>query len=139
MIYNLVPYTELQNEDWPLVHFAPRELACKHCGQVCVSDDARRAWQSLDMLRHLIKTPIRVTSGTRCYHHNKAVGGAPNSYHLRGCAFDLTSPQFHQLECHVLVYGRECGFSGFGIYRDFIHVDTRSQNRDRTSTIWSRL
>lgn len=31
----------------------------------------------------------RITSGQRSAEHNRAVGGAPNSYHLRGQAYDL--------------------------------------------------
>src|SRR5690606_27853353 len=36
---------------------------------------------------------VRITSARRSPERNKAVGGAPNSYHLRGQAFDLTPPE----------------------------------------------
>jgi hypothetical protein len=35
---------------------------------------------------------LRITSGQRSVSHNAAVGGAPDSYHLRGQAYDLAGP-----------------------------------------------
>ena len=35
---------------------------------------------------------VRITSGRRSPEHNRAVGGAANSFHLRGQAYDLTPP-----------------------------------------------
>src|SRR5215467_13969732 len=35
---------------------------------------------------------LRITSGQRSVFHNAAVGGAPDSYHLRGQAYDLSGP-----------------------------------------------
>jgi hypothetical protein len=40
---------------------------------------------------------LYVTSGRRSTLHNKAVGGAPNSWHLQGRAVDLTGP-LHDLQ-----------------------------------------
>jgi len=36
---------------------------------------------------------LRITSGQRSVSHNAAVGGAPDSYHLHGQAYDLAGPQ----------------------------------------------
>lgn len=44
----------------------------------------------LDPLRDAWGGPIRVNSGYRCPVLNKAVGGTPNSQHLRGEAADIT-------------------------------------------------
>jgi len=43
----------------------------------------------LEPLREHFGTPIRINSGFRCQALNKAVGGAPNSYHTKGRAVDI--------------------------------------------------
>ena len=45
----------------------------------------------LDPLRELWGAPLSVSSGYRCVALNAAVGGAPNSQHLRGEAADITT------------------------------------------------
>lgn len=43
----------------------------------------------LDPLREWYGKPIYVNSGYRCVELNKAVGGVPGSYHVRGMAADI--------------------------------------------------
>lgn len=43
----------------------------------------------LDPLREWYGKPIYVNSGYRCAELNKAVGGVPNSFHVRGMAADI--------------------------------------------------
>lgn len=43
----------------------------------------------LDPIREKFGKPINVSSGFRCEKLNKLVGGAKNSFHLKGCAADL--------------------------------------------------
>lgn len=45
----------------------------------------------LDPVRESWGKPIRVNSGYRCPKLNKAVGGVPNSQHLKGEAADLNA------------------------------------------------
>lgn len=45
----------------------------------------------LQPLREAYGRPIIISSGYRCRELNKAVGGAPNSDHLFGCAADIHS------------------------------------------------
>ncbi|MBO5249367.1 MAG: peptidase M15 [Muribaculaceae bacterium] len=45
----------------------------------------------LDPAREQIGIPIYVNSGYRCPRLNKAVGGAPKSFHLQGRAADITT------------------------------------------------
>ena len=45
----------------------------------------------LDPLREHWGLPIRVTSGYRCPELNAEVGGVEDSYHMDGCAADITA------------------------------------------------
>ncbi|GAB6181739.1 D-Ala-D-Ala carboxypeptidase family metallohydrolase [Desulfotomaculum defluvii] len=103
-------------------HFEEREFACRCCGMVNVSMELVT---KLEEMRQAIGKPIIVTSGYRCPLHNRAVGGAINSYHIRGLAADIkvagcTAEQLAALAVRF-------GFDGIGIYRkgNFIHVDVR--------------
>ena len=43
----------------------------------------------LEPLREHFGVPIKINSGFRCRALNAAVGGAPNSYHIKGRAVDI--------------------------------------------------
>ena len=45
----------------------------------------------LDPIREHWGLPIRVTSGYRCPELNDEVGGVEDSYHMDGCAADITA------------------------------------------------
>ena len=45
----------------------------------------------LDPIRERWQSPVYINSGYRCAELNKKVGGAANSYHLRGMAADITA------------------------------------------------
>ena len=45
----------------------------------------------LDPIREQWGLPIRVNSGYRCPELNEEVGGVEDSYHLEGCAADITA------------------------------------------------
>lgn len=68
-------------------HFIRKEFRCK-CG--CGFDvvDYQLA-TVLDAIREHFGEPVSVTSGCRCYKHNKAIGGAPSSQHMLGKAADI--------------------------------------------------
>ena len=48
----------------------------------------------LDKVRAYLNQPMLISSGYRCPTLNKAVGGAKDSFHLKGCAVDFTSPKY---------------------------------------------
>lgn len=139
-----VHYRELENEDWPLQYFDPGEFGCNHCGIVQVGTAQRDAWERLDAFRADLGYPLRVHSATRCNTHNKAVGGAKNSQHLPGLAFDVSvigdyngnSPAAGvKLEMTMVYLAAKHGFGGIGLYPNFMHLDTRPL-RDGKPTIW---
>lgn len=132
MTYNaIIPRTEWESpeimngvfkwsERYP--NFQPQELACKCCGHLVLHYDAMAALQKL---RDLWKSPITVTSGTRCAKHNNRVGGAKSSLHLTGRAFDLHMPASWtgKHTAGFIYYATHAGFRGIGLYRTWVHFD----------------
>lgn len=100
-------------------YFKAGEFACKCCGRVMIDN---RLVTMLDRVRHTLGKPIYVNSGYRCVAHNKAVGGATGSYHVKGLAADITA------HCDLKRLQRLCFAAGIPtavIYnrQGFIHVD----------------
>ncbi len=74
---------------WPWPHFTPKELACSCCDGLIIVPEA------LDRLqagRFLYGRGIYVASAYRCVKRNTELGGAENSAHPRGTAFDPYLP-----------------------------------------------
>lgn len=104
-------------------YFNETEMACRcGCGgNLCVDV----LMDALDELRENVSAPITITSGYRCVDHNKAVGGEPNSQHVRGMAADIrikgmTPQQMYLAARYVKRFG------GFGVGNNFLHVDVRT-------------
>lgn len=107
-------------------YFSEAELRCPHCGILFVCGDLLF---SLDLLRERMGEPMYLTSACRCPEHNEAVGGSTGSLHLteanKPCkAVDVkaTSSSYRYRLIHNAM---ELGFSGIGIYKAHIHLDTR--------------
>lgn len=106
-------------------HFSEEEFRCKHCGEIKV-DPLLIA--KLECVRAALgHIPIYINSGYRCEEHNKRVGGAMNSYHVKGQAADIRINgdirELAKICDNVFKYG------GMGIYKNFVHVDTGKQRR----------
>jgi zinc D-Ala-D-Ala carboxypeptidase len=72
--------------------------------------------------------PVRVVSGHRSLNHNRSVGGAGSSYHLRlrgraGAAADVTCARGTPREWYDFLDALRPG--GLGIYETHVHVDNR--------------
>ncbi len=80
--------------------------------------------EKLDQARGFAKVPFIITSGKRTKEQNEAVGGAPNSAHLRGLAVDLrctgSNTRFKMISALILAgFRRIVVYSGDG----HVHVD----------------
>ena len=117
-------------------YFDRSEFACKcGCGYAIV--DAKLL-ELLTTIRASLDAPITITSGARCYKHNKAVGGAhpkfddnrdmifgTGSQHLWGRAADIVVKGYAPAEVYEIIDKCFVGFGGVGNYKTFTHVDVR--------------
>lgn len=101
-------------------YFNLKEFNCKCCSQ---NKMQQPFLAKLDRARSLSGVPFYINSGFRCTKHNKEIGGAPQSYHLKGAAADISCN--NQTRMRILIGLILAGFTGIGIGRNFIHVDNR--------------
>lgn len=75
-------------------------------------------------IQHMLGTtqPYHVNSGYRNPASNATVGGARQSYHMRGKALDLSTPE--KPPSALQGAGKALKKGGVGVYRTFTHVDS---------------
>lgn len=114
-------WSKVPADAWHWPNFSPEEIACRGTGRVGIDAEAMGKLQAL---RDALGAPLMINSAYRSPEHNKAVGGAKASQHLRARAFDISMTN-HDPE-HFERAARAVGFTGFGFYKrnNFIHVDT---------------
>ena len=95
----------------------------------------------LQKIRDYIDAPIKINSGYRSPAHNAAVGGASQSYHMKGMAADITTNAFSPSWIQSLIgiwmldannnseqiYGAKLKKGGLGVYKNFTHYDIRGK------------
>lgn len=103
-------------------HFRVREFRSKDgADTILISDELVKV---LEAIRSYFGKPITITSGYRTPAHNREVGGAKGSQHVKGTAADIkvkgipTWAVAGYLEANY----RNCGI---GYYSTWVHVDTR--------------
>lgn len=103
---------------WPWRHFIPKEIACKGTGKLSVHAGLLG---KLDLLRSRLGHPLSLSSVFRTPYWNSKVGGAPRSMHLFCLAADIS---IIDKDKHLIQrIAEDLGFTGFGYYRTFLHVD----------------
>lgn len=115
-------------------NFNRQEFACR--GKNCCGNSAPihpDLVTGLQELRDKAGVPLEISSGFRCRHHNKDIGGAKNSLHTLGLAADVSCPAelnalaMADIAESIKVF-RE---GGIGIYKSWIHVDVRTTGKAR--------
>lgn len=105
------------DESWPWPHFTREEMACRHCGELYHFPEFMGR---LEASRRLAGRAFHILSAHRCALHNARIGGAPLSQHLR-LAADIS---VHNHNRRALLQAcRRAGFTGFGFYTSFLHID----------------
>lgn len=108
---------------------AGRELARQHMGSnraisLAMPGVSQSAQAALDALHTDWGEQLKITSGFRDPEHNARVGGARNSQHTHGNAFDIDVSNYTQEQRIDLIRrARAAGFSGIGVYENSLHFD----------------
>ena len=85
--------------------------------------------KTLEEARKRLGEPIRLTSIFRNEAYNRRVGGVRNSTHRLFSACDCVTAQPAKLYLTLLDLRREGLFKGgLGLYRSFVHLDSRGHN-----------
>lgn len=125
---NVKTYSKSKNGDFKLSeNFCVKEFACKDGSDTIKID--------LDLIpliqrfRNYVETGVYFNSAYRTPSYNKNVGGATNSYHVKGQALDipfLNSYKYLTSRKKMCAFFNTLGVKGIIIYPTFIHVDTRT-------------
>lgn len=105
-------------------NFKVKEFACKDGSDEIIIDIELA--NKLQLLREEVGRAIVITSGYRTEAYNKKVGGAFNSYHIKGMAVDVICNGYTSIR--LAVKAAQMGFKGIGIYKNFTHLDIRETN-----------
>lgn len=119
-------------------HLSYGEVVCKcGCGFGLAPDEfSLKCALLFERLRHAVSeilhkdTPLRIISGCRCKKHNATIpGAAPESYHTKGMALDISTPdglsvdEFYNIACQEI--GDSGGVQSYPEPDSHIHIDCR--------------
>ena len=107
-----------------LKNFSRKELECPCCKVLGIQEEAGR---KLETLRENLGFPLKISSGFRCEKHNRALGGARESRHLLGLAFDIGTSRMTAKEKFLLLQEGTTIFQGVGVYNKHVHLDIREE------------
>jgi uncharacterized protein YcbK (DUF882 family) len=115
-------------------NFSRSEFACK--GQDCCEHSAPvhpELISALQELREKVMVPLTINSGFRCNRHNRAIGGAAQSFHRLGMAADIACPKGMTPETLAQAAEAIPAFheGGIGIYPSWVHLDVRITGKAR--------
>lgn len=105
-------------------HFIGAEMACKDGATEYMY--APELMRILENIREHFGKPVIINSGYRTPEWNTKVGGAKNSYHMKGMAADIVVKGVNAKQ--VAEYASVIMQNGGVIrYTNFTHIDVRSQ------------
>lgn len=87
--------------------------------------------KNLQVLRNHFGRAVTVTSGYRSPAHNIRIGGASDSFHVRGMAADLqiagVAPRLVYNAIELLIKSGKMKEGGLGLYSGWVHYDIRGR------------
>jgi len=115
-------------------NFTASEMHCKCKNDTCVvTPISIELVDILQDLRNTLGASVQITSGYRCPEHNKSVKGAKNSQHVHGTAADIKIAGKTPKEVYDYLDKKYPSSLGLGLYKTWVHVDTRT-----TKVRWSK-
>lgn len=115
-------------------HFKVKEFACKDGTDKLLLD--MDILPILERFREYVEAPVSINSAYRTSSWNKKQGGASNSYHLYGRAFDIPFKSTYKNLTSVDMmckFFNSLGLKGIIKYGTFVHIDTRTSKYHATS------
>lgn len=112
-------------------NFDLEEFRCKD-GTIDHEDNLNILAVQLQYLRDYLGVPIIINSAYRSKEYNKKIGGAENSFHMKGMASDIRTKDHTPLQIHsvieLLISEGKMIQGGLGLYNTFVHYDIRGTN-----------
>lgn len=105
-------------------NFKIKEFRCKDGSDIILLDSSF-VINKLQNIRTHFGKPVRINSAYRTIEYNKKIGGAKNSYHTKGMAFDIVVDGTNLDE--ICKYAQSIGIKGIIRYNTFVHIDARSE------------
>ena len=106
----------------PVRYFRIEEFDCQETGENKMDPEFL---EKLDELRHLCGFPFTITSGYRDPSHSIEAKKDNPGMHTRGIAADIYIGSGVD-RYKLLMTAFSMGFTGIGVAKTFIHVDTRN-------------
>lgn len=120
MANKIVHASDVKTSEWRWPSFSIKEIACKGDGLILIHSPSL---DKLQLFRDMVNCPVILNSAFRSKEYNKQIGGAPKSQHLLGRAFDVRITEKLTRE-KIHLNAKLAGFTGFGDYDTFVHIDT---------------
>ena len=88
--------------------------------------------ENLQIIRDHIGVPMHIISGYRSPSYNRKIGGARRSQHMKARAADIVVKSMEPAELREIIVNLikegKIKKGGVGLYRKFVHYDTRCFN-----------
>jgi zinc D-Ala-D-Ala carboxypeptidase len=102
-------------------YFKIEDFNCKETGE---NEMCPEFLEKLDDLRHECGFPFIITSGYRDKTHSIEARKAKAGTHARGIASDIRISNGNEAY-EIIKRAQSMGFTGIGLAKTFVHVDTR--------------